>query len=383
MRWLLRIFVLVVAAVLVAAAGIYFSGNTRTVMTWIGKPHHGWDLAYKAPAPDYAKAESWAALPSKHSEADLVPADVDAAPKDTQVDVFFVHPTGYLNGGDWNSPLDANSKTEENTKWMLANQASVFNSCCAIYAPRYRETSIYRYFAAPPGIAKQAADFAYGDVDRAFSYFLEHYSKGRPFILASHSQGTEHAFRLIRERIDGTPLAARMIAGYLIGLDITDKQANALKTVPVCARTDDIHCIVHWATFGEGAAKPDFDTADKLVCVNPLSWQRDGAMAVKAMNKGAEPITGKFALNFLGSEAAAGTKFGPLEAPLKSWTWAECRGGLLTVADQSGGPFAKADLGGKNYHGLDYPLFATDIRENARLRVQAWLREQLTDGTAR
>jgi hypothetical protein len=30
------------------------------------------------------------------------------------------------------------------------------------------------------------------------------------------------------------------------------------------------------------------------------------------------------------------------------------------------------DLGGHNYHGLDYPLFAMDIRENAIARVAAY-----------
>lgn len=382
MRWFLRIVLGVVVLLAAAAAAVYFTGNTLTLIAWAGKPHHGWDMALKAPAPDYAKAASWAALPSKPSEADLVPAGVAAAPKDTMVDVFFIHPTGYLNGADWNSPLDPNSKTEENTKWMLANQAGVFNGCCAIYAPRYRETSIYRYFVTPSEVTKKAADLAYGDVDRAFTYFLEHYSKGRPFIVASHSQGTEHAFRLIRERIDGTALAARMVAGYLIGFDIDDARADALKTVHVCAKADDIHCIVHWATYGDGAAKPQ-NVESKLVCVNPLSWQRDGAMAAKAMNRGAEPIAGRFQPNLFGSDAASGVKFGPLAAPLKGWTWAECRDGLLTVADQSGGPFAKMDMGGKNYHGLDYPLFAMDIRENATTRIQAWLREQLQDGPGR
>ena len=374
MKTFLRVVGMIVLLLVVAAASIHFSGNTRNVVAWIGKPHHGWDMSYKAPAPDYAEARNWAALPSKPGAAALVPAGVEAAPQNPQVDVFFIHPTGYITGGDWNSPMDPSTKTEENTKWMMANQAAVFNGCCAIYAPRYRETSIYRYLAAPPDIATKARDLAYGDIDRAFTYFLEHYSKGRPFIVASHSQGTEHGFRLLRERIDGTPLAARMVAAYLIGFDITDKRAAALKTVHVCASATDLHCLVHWATFGEGADKPQFDTTDKLVCVNPLRWRRDGAMAQKSLSKGAVPGTGTFALNFLGGDAAAGVKFGPLKAPLKSWTWAECRGGFLYVADQSGGPFAKFDLGGKNYHGLDYPLFAIDIRQNAKARVAAYLR---------
>jgi len=383
MKFVLRAIGVIVVVLAAAAAAIYFTGNLPTAIVMIGKPHHGWDLAYKAPAPDYAKASAWAALPSTPGGTALVPAGVAPPAPNPGVDVFFVHPTGYITGGDWNSPLDPNTRTEENTKWMMANQASVFNGCCAIYAPRYRETTIYRYISAPPDIAKKAADFAYADVDRAFTYFLEHYSKGRPFIIASHSQGTEHAFRLLRERIDGTPLEGLFVAAYLIGLDITDKQAAALKTIRVCGSATDLRCIVHWATFGEGFAKPQFDTKDKLVCVNPLNWQRDGGLAPRSASGGAVPITGDFALNFIGSDAARGVKFGPLAAPLKRWTWAECRNGLLVVADQSGGPFAKVDLGGKNYHGLDYPLFAMDIRENAKARVNAWAVEAVTDRTSK
>jgi hypothetical protein len=376
----LRIVLVVIVLLAAAAAAIYFTGNTLTITAMIAGPHHGWDMAYKAPAPDYADAKNWAALPSKPGLAALVPEGEPAAATQSQVDVFFIHPTGYLSGGDWNSPMDPNTATEENTKWMLANQASAFNGCCLVYAPRYRETSIYRYLSAPPDIAQKAADLAYDDVDRAFTYFLEHYSKGRPFIIATHSQGTEHGFRLLRQRIDGTPLASRLVAAYLIGYQISDKAAASLKTVHVCANATDTHCFVHWATWGEGGAPKSF--AGRLVCVNPLNWQRDGGMAAKALSLGAEPVTGKFTFRLLGGDAPAGTVFGPMEAPLKAWTWAECRDGFLTIADQSGTQFGKLDLGGRNYHGLDYPVFALDIRENAKVRVEAYLKGQLTDGPA-
>ncbi len=121
---------------------------------------------------------------------------------------------------------------------------------------------------------------------------------------------------------------------------------------------------------------------EKLVCINPLNWQRDGGMAAKALNLGAEPITGKFTFRFLRSDGPAGTAFGPLAAPLKAYTWAECRNGFLTIADQTGTPFGKIDLGGENYHGLDYALFAMDIRENAKARAAAYIKDQLQDGPA-
>ena len=368
---------IVAVVVLIAAIGatIYFTGNLRHVLGLFG-PRHGWDVRAEAPAPDYAKESAWAALPSKPGLAADVPAGEAPPPKDPQVDVFFIHPTGYMSGAAWNSPLDPDSQTEENTRWMMATQASAFSGCCAVYAPRYREASIFRYVDATPEVYRQSGDFAYADVDRAFTYFLEHYSKGRPFIIASHSQGTEHGFNLVRRRIDGTPLAARLVAAYLIGGGITDKQADALKTVHVCASPTDLHCIIHWATYGEGALPVREDTKDKLLCINPLTWTRDGGLTPKKIQQGAVPISGQFQIKFWGSDKARGMQFPPLKAPLRAWTSAECRAGFLFAQDQRHGPFRVGVFAGNNYHGLDYPLFAMDIRENAKARVAAYLREE-------
>ena len=371
----MRIFLLTLAAIIVlllaAAATIYVTGSAARVVAMLFGPNHGWDLKFKAPQPDYADASSWAALPGKPSSATLVPAGVEVSPADPKVDVFFIHPTGYMNGAEWNSPLDANSQTEENTRWMMANQASAFNGCCAVYAPRYREASIFRYVGAPAELFKKSGDFAYADVDRAFTYFLEHYSKGRPFIIASHSQGTEHGFNLIRHRIDGTPLAQRLVAAYLIGGGITDKEVDALKTVHACTSPTDLHCVIHWATYGEGANPVRTDTKDKLLCVNPLSWRRDGPLAPAGLNKGAVVPSGQFQINFWGSDRPTGMQFPPLAAPLKGHTTAECRQGFLFAQNQKGTPFGRLAIAG-NYHGLDYPLFAMDIRENAQARVAAY-----------
>ena len=361
-----------VALIVAVGAGIYFTGNAPAVVVWLTKPDHGWDLARKAPAPDYATLDAWAARPEKPEAAAFVPAGVAAPAGDRAVDVFFVHPTGYLNGGDWNSPLNPVSRTEENTKWMMANQASAFNGCCTIYAPRYREASIFRYLSAPPDIAEKAMDFAYADVVRAFDYFLEHASQGRPFIIASHSQGTTHAFRLLKERIDGTPLAGRLVAAYLIGSRVLDTEADALKTVKVCDSATQTGCLVHWATWGEGGKSP-IDIPGKLVCVNPLTWKRDGGRAEAAVHKGGVPATGKFSVELWGDDSPQGVVFEPLKAPVPQHTWAECRDGVLRVADQTGSPFGALDLGGKNYHGLDYPLFHLDVRMNAQARVAAYL----------
>lgn len=373
---------LFVLALLVGASGaaIYFSGNTLTVVGWIWGPKHGWDLSKKAPAPDYSQAASWAAWPGRDSPAQFSPIGVAPVDGTRAVDVFFIHPTGYLNGADWNSPMNPSSQTEENTKWMMANQASAFSGCCNVYAPRYREASIFRYFSAPADIAEKTMDFAYADVVRAFDYYMANENKGRPFIIASHSQGTTHAFRLIKEKIDGTNLQASMVAAFIIGSRVTNAEANALKSVKVCDAPGQTGCIVHWATFGEGGTVPA--EMHDLVCVNPLTWRRDGGRAEADLHQGGVPASGKFAARVWGDDAAQGTVFEPLGAAMPKLTWAACKDGILWVADQTETPFGKLAVPRKNYHGLDYPLFHMDIRKNVAERVAAYLQRGLTDGPA-
>jgi len=375
-----RLLGLIVLLLIAALAVIYFTGNTRTVIVWATKPSHGWDMSLKAPPPDYSQADAWAAMPGKDSLALSVPQGVENADGLRAVDIFFVHPTGYLNGGDWNSPMNADSRTEENTKWMLVNQASAYNGCCNVFAPRYREASIFRYLAAPPDVAEKAMDLAYSDVGRAFQYFLDQ-TDGRPFIIASHSQGTTHAFRLIKEQIDGTPLAGRMVAAYLIGSQVTNADADGLKTVLVCDSETQTGCLVHWATWGDGGAPPA-EMKNRLVCVNPLTWKRDGVRADATLHKGGVPPSGKFSVIIWGDDSPQGVEFEPLGAPVSGATWAECRDGLLFVADQAGTPFGALSFEAKNYHGLDYPLFLMDIRENARARATAYLQMAVQGASA-
>ena len=116
---------------------------------------------------DYSKNSSWAAMPFIEDEADLFPKGEESIDQTkAPVDVFFVHPTGYLKGDHWTDPLDKQSATKENTQWMMANQASAFNGCCSIYAPHYRQASIYSYFGSDE-LREEIHAFVYQDVKKA------------------------------------------------------------------------------------------------------------------------------------------------------------------------------------------------------------------------
>lgn len=136
----------------------------------------------------------------KKDLGDSVPADLQANYKpDSLADVFFIHPTTLTdyNHARWNAEIDdaiINSKTDYSS---ILYQASVFNEKCRVFAPRYRQAHIRCFFMNTPD-TDSAFEIAYADVKAAFEFYLKIYNNYRPIIIASHSQGTKHAGRLLK-----------------------------------------------------------------------------------------------------------------------------------------------------------------------------------------
>ena len=53
--------------------------------------------------------------------------------------------------------------------------------------------------------SEKAFEIAYTDIKAAFQYYLSRYNNKQPIIIASHSQGTKHAARLLQEFFDNKP----------------------------------------------------------------------------------------------------------------------------------------------------------------------------------
>ncbi|MFT6751012.1 MAG: hypothetical protein ACJA2O_001193 [Candidatus Azotimanducaceae bacterium] len=376
----LKIIGISLAVVAVITAGLFASGYGQSLMfkafVAYNKPAGSFKEGDAVTAPDYANREFWAALPDMQDPADLVPAGINAIVQgEGKVDTFFIHPTGYLNSASWMSPMDKDTGTEENTQWMMANQASAYNGCCNVYAPRYREATIFSYFESPEQ-RDALLGFAYRDVKRAFEYYLENYNEGRPFIIASHSQGTHHAKRLLKEVIDTSDLHERMVASYMIGavqIPISPTWFNSMQHITACESANALHCVVHWDTMAEGSA--GVERPQEGLCTNPLTWRVNEDMADAALNEGAVVPGGKYILEFGKTEdLATGQKFTHLGAPRPGQTAAQCRDGTLFVTSQSGNDFDSTDgMGDGSYHGLDYALFYMNIHSNAKLKVETYL----------
>lgn len=323
------------------------------------------------PAPDYADRNSWAAYPGAPGPEEDTPEGVAKTPltQRNAVDVFFIHPTTYLTLSIGNARYDESGATRTRLEiGVLRFQASVFNHCCRIFAPRYRQASLKGITATiPEGFA--TADLAYSDVLRAFDYYLAHYNHGRPFIIAGHSQGSIHAIRLLQERIIATPLMHRLIAAYAPGSSLP--MEIEAKGLPICRTPTMSGCVVDWNSDSPSVA----DTRRKetavlwwegryqpiagrpLVCVNPLNW----------LDNGAAPATENLGAVYFGGRAE------PIPAPVAGASGAACDGGLLRVQireDQRRHFTDPLSIFGI-YHDFDYGLWYMNIRRNVDVRIHA------------
>jgi hypothetical protein len=298
--------------------------------------------------PRYDLLESWAAHPSKRDPADQLPLALrnDSA-VDTSVVVFFIHPTTFTadDRAEWNADLAdlaINKKTDEKP---ILYQASAFNDF-PVYAPRYRQAHIRAYFTSDTARAKAAFELAYSDVRNAFIEFLKQ-AHGRPFILASHSQGTTHAIRLLKELIDSTELQKSMVAAYIIGMQIPDN----FKSLTMCEDSAATGCLVGWRTYREGYI-PEYieQEAGKPMITNPLTWTLQDDEAPATLNKGA--VVTKFDKVYYNAADA------------------RIHDRILWVSQLNfPGSFLVRK---KNLHIGDINLFWMNIRENCQTRVRAY-----------
>jgi hypothetical protein len=328
------------------------------------RPREAFEDYRKSSEPDYSKESAWAALPMKKDSADLLPP-VDSlrdeqanAAVDVFLYVFFIYPTIYYSGESWNADIGDEKLNKNIQNTTIKSQASVFNGSCKIYAPYYRQATLYSFMDKGDDGAK-ALQFAYADVKKAFDYYLAHYNKGRPIIVASHSQGTYHAKRLMKEYFDqDSLLRKKLVVAYLVGGPITK---NFLKHIPPCNSATQCNCYVAWnsrkwggeVVRGESrlANKPDPGESSSLECINPLTWKHDTVYAAALLNKGSLPLGHKRV--DVGVTDCKCTTDGTL--------W-------VHPPDKNGYPNLFT------YHIFDYSFFWMNIRENVRTRVDQYFK---------
>lgn len=325
-------------------------------------PRKNFESYIPPPVPDYGQPSFWASLPDKHDSADAVPylSELTDEQSQAKADVFYIHPTTYLRGKTWNAHSDDKTLKKITDEYPLREQASVFNGSCKVYAPYYRQATLFAFFDAK-GNGQKALDLAYLDIKAAFEYYMKNYNHGRPVIIAGHSQGTWHAIRLLKEYFDeDAQLNKQLIVAYLIGGPV---ERNMFKSIEPSENEFQTGCYVAWHSMQWGKyfnpptkktkGAPGFDAYGKYDCINPLSWRRDTIHVSQVQNKGSVPYTFN-RIDIKGADAKA-------VASGELWTHLPIHPGYIEM---------------KEYHIFDYNLFYMNIRENVALRVEEYLRKK-------
>lgn len=318
--------------------------------------------AYHPPnGPNYAEARAWALPLDAHPKADL-PADV-----------FFVHPTTFNGGEHWNSPFRDQEATRLLDRVMLPNYAGPFARVGRIFAPRYRQASLYSQLTLRED-ARAARVFAYGDVRAAFRYWRAHHDSGRPLVLVGVEQGGLLAERLLREEIiSDKALSARLAGVYLIETVVPADAYGPAAPVPACAGRSQARCVVAWATPPDGDRRRArdralvWDAAGNLVdlddrpalCVNPLTGSRTDTPADEK--------------DSLGAANASGMGWGVRPPFLKRQVHTRCVEGFLDVSKPRSSAFRRARSWSDRRKVAPYNLFFGDLEADGQARVSALL----------
>lgn len=297
--------------------------------------------------PDYSSLDYWAAHPWKRDPSDSIPAPLRNEPRDSVVDVFFIHPTTHTDPAlknVSNALIDdayINAKTDYST---ILFQASVFNQHARIFSPRYRQAHITAFYSKD-STAVAVFETAYADLKNAFEYYLQNWNGNRPIIIAGHSQGALMGERLLKDYFENKPLMRKLVAAYIIGWPVP---VGYFKSISICTDSVQTGCICSWRTFRKNYI-PSYlknENGNALV-TNPLTWTTTGEWASKKMNKGS--VLAKF------------------NKVYKQTTGARIANGLLYVRKPKF-PWGFLYFT-KNYHIADINLFYINIRSDVERRI--------------
>jgi hypothetical protein len=242
-----------------------------------------------APAPvDYTKPSNWLCLPGR-SDLCSTPLGTTAlnpngygsvgqspVAKNPPLDCFYVYPTISSDSG-MNSDMIPGPGERNAVEVQFARFAGV----CRTFAPVYRQMTLGAVAAAAAGAdVSRPAMLAYADVANAWRTYLARYNKGRPFVLIGHSQGSLMLQEIIKNEIEGKPIARQMRLAILPGYNVLVPQGRRVggtfKSTPVCASPGETGCVMTWVSFRENNVPPAgamFGIAPQpgmtVACTNP------------------------------------------------------------------------------------------------------------------
>lgn len=304
--------------------------------------------------PDYSKASNWCQIP-------VITKDVDT---------FYILATEYMgfNAGDPDYAEMNNPELVEGAPIQYAMNASAFAESTNVFLPYYRQSSL-RYageiWKRDGNIDAAITGMPYNDITAALDYYFENYNNGRPFILASHSQGSAIAKLVLQKYFKEHPeYYERMVAAYVIGYAVTKDDLKANPHWKFATGDSDTGVIISWNTEGKKNIETNARTCvlfPNAISINPINWKLDDTYASASEN------LGSLVLNAKGD----GLEIGNVGADAQVVPW---RGVIVTNAKIEPMPadlaaVANEFFGSDGRHESDYTFYYNNIKTNVAKRI--------------
>lgn len=310
----------------------------------------------KGVSSDYSKKENWMNLPEITKAADTI----------------YFYPTSYIDPSPDAAPVATidNASMRIGAQSMYNRQATAYMESTNVFAPYYRQAnlSVLAGKSAKEMLVFQRQE-SRTDVFGALDYYFEHYNEGRPFILASHSQGSAMNIIVLSEYMKAHPeYYERMIAAYVLGFSITKQDLAESPHLKFAEGADDIGVVISWNTEGpENIGKESLLVQKDAVAINPINWKRDDTYASQEENLGSRLFnieTGEFTITKPG---VADARLDPKRGSVICTTLSDYY--VTTEAlDGIENPFGPASL-----HGMDYDAYFFNLQANVKTRVEKFI----------
>jgi len=201
------------------------------------------------------------------------------------------------------------------------------------YSPYYRQVTLQTYTS--DSLVSARMPLAYGDIRKAFSYYLEHYNQGRPFVLAGFSQGAMAVVDLLKTMDDST--YSRLVAAYVIGYKVTDTNAHIRPAMD----STDLGVTVCYNSVRDNSCAIPILSEGNLMSINPVNWRTDATPALLPDPRNGDTLTITLDTSTL----------------------------LLHIDGYTHDDYMLPLIGREgNYHRLDLSLYAPFLRRNIALR---------------
>jgi len=299
---------------------------------------------------DYSKEENWVDI----QKCGTKPADV-----------FYIYPTVAMETANEDG-FASLSEMKDMAGVIRLCQTSVYEDSCNVYMPFYRQASM----TLADSCNKDNATYlnliynskAYVDIEAALDYYFENYNQGKPFILASHSQGSAMAINVLTHYMQKhKDYLSRMVAAYVIGFAPSEDIFNETTGLKFATGEDDCNVVISFTTESSDATGKSILLPEKPMVINPLNWTTDDTYASADLNKGTIAV----APTLDSITLQPGRDDAQINLDRKTVICTTRTSAEYTISPDS--------FSAGSFHEKEYSFYYVNLKENVKTRVDAYL----------